>query len=53
MAKDKKGRDKKEYPKLVMSASGKKVLVKTADEEKAVPKPEGQEEKKPAGWGKK
>ena len=33
MAKDKKGNDKKEYPKLVMGENGKKVRVLNAEEE--------------------
>ncbi len=49
--KNKKGIDKKEYPKLV-KVGDKKVRVLNEAEEKALNLPSQKEEKKPAGWGK-
>ena len=49
MAKDRKGNERKEYPKLVMAASGKKVRVLNKAEEDALAKP-AKEDKKSPGW---
>lgn len=52
MAKNKKGLDKKEYPKLI-KVEGKKVLVNNeAEEAKYFPVKEAKAEKKAAAWGK-
>jgi len=53
MAKNKKGNDKAEYPKLIR-VEGKlgKVRVMNAEEEaKYTKQPEPKEDKKAAGWG--
>ena len=50
MAKNHKGEDIKEYPKLVKTETGK-VLVKNKKEEDALPKLEEKKEEKPVGWG--
>jgi len=50
MAKDKKGKDLVEYPKLIR-VNGKKVRVMNAKEEAEYTKPE-KVEKKDAAWGK-
>ncbi len=49
---NKKGGEKKEYPKLVKTSSGK-VLVQNAEEEAAVENKIEDADKKPAGWLKK
>lgn len=53
MAKNKKGADKVEYPKLIrVEGKKEKVRVMNADEEAKYTKPaKKEEEKKPAGWG--